>query len=177
MLPAGEAQMYGIFGLPHYVSSLVYFRECPKGEVRRIPILGTSVYRAAQAQWGCPDSRMTALFFLSFRAGSGCNHSETWAGCIVSLTTPTKSSLSAFRSVSSRSFIENASSVLAASYLVRKKLRSMNDWIRCLKGLNKAAIARVAAIVASVDSWPKTARKGTWNTRLPIPWSAIMVAM
>ena len=44
---------------------------------------------------------MASPFFLSFRAGSGCNHSETCAGCIVSLTTPTRSSLKASRSVSS----------------------------------------------------------------------------
>src|SRR5215212_7536565 len=89
-----------------------------QGELRRIPILGTSVYRATQAQWRCPDSRMTALFFLSFRAGSGCNHKETWAGCIVSLTTPTRSSLRASRSVSSLSAAEKASRVLAASYFL-----------------------------------------------------------
>src|SRR5215213_2885451 len=87
-------------------------------ELPRIPILGTSVYRATQAQWRCPDSRMTALCFLSFRAGSGCNHSETWAGCIVSLTTPTRSSLRASRSVSSLSAAEKASRVLAASYFL-----------------------------------------------------------
>jgi hypothetical protein len=32
--------------------------------------------------------------------GSGLTHNETWAGCIVSLTTPTRSLLSASRSVS-----------------------------------------------------------------------------
>src|SRR5215216_5560284 len=52
-----------------------------QGEVRRIPIPGTSVYRAAQAQSWSPDSWMAALF-LFFRAGSGRNHSETCAGCI-----------------------------------------------------------------------------------------------
>ena len=31
-----------------------------------------------------PDSWMAALFFLSFRAGSGCSHKETCEGCIVS---------------------------------------------------------------------------------------------
>src|SRR5215210_6676817 len=88
-------------------------------ELLRIRLARIRVNRAAKAHSSCPDSRMAALFFLSFRAGSGCNHSETWAGCIVCLTTLTKSSLSAFRSVSSRSFIENPSSVLAASYLLR----------------------------------------------------------
>jgi hypothetical protein len=50
---------------------------------------------------------------------SGRNHKETWAGCIVSLTTFTSSSLRACRSVSSRSFAEKASRVLAASYFLR----------------------------------------------------------
>ena len=36
-----------------------------------------------------------------FGAASGRNHIETWAGCIVFLTTPTRSSLKASRSVSS----------------------------------------------------------------------------
>jgi hypothetical protein len=49
---------------------------------------------------------------------SRLNHKEMWAGCIVSLTTPTRSSLNASRSVSSRSYIENPSSVLAASYFL-----------------------------------------------------------
>jgi len=40
----------------------------------------------------------------------GRNHKETWAGCIVSLTTPTRSSFSASRSVSSRSLEEGAAS-------------------------------------------------------------------
>jgi hypothetical protein len=53
-----------------------------------------------------------------FEVVSGRSHSETWAGCIVSLTTPTRSLLNASRSVSSRSFIENSSSVLAASYFL-----------------------------------------------------------
>ena len=47
------------------------------------------------------------------------NHSETWAGCIVSLTTPTRSSLSAARSVSLRSLAEKASRVFTASYFLR----------------------------------------------------------
>jgi hypothetical protein len=54
-----------------------------------------------------------------FRGLSGCSHKETWMGCIVSLTTPTRSSLSASRSVSLRSLAEKASRVLAASYLLR----------------------------------------------------------
>jgi hypothetical protein len=47
------------------------------------------------------------------------NHKETWAGCIVSPTTLTRSSLSASRSVSSLSLAEKASRVFAASYLLR----------------------------------------------------------
>src|SRR5215203_3751056 len=88
-------------------------------ELPRIPILGISVYRATQAQWRCPDSRMAAFLFLSFGAGSGCNHSEAWAGCIVSLTTPTRSSLNASRSVSLRNLAEKSSRVFLASYLLR----------------------------------------------------------
>ena len=55
-----------------------------------------------------------------FEAVSGRSHSrETCAGCIVSLTTPTRSSLRALRSVSSLSFAEKASRVFVASYLRR----------------------------------------------------------
>src|SRR5215207_10944450 len=93
-------------------------RDCYR-ELPRIPILGTSVYRATQAQWRCPDSRMAAFLFLSFGAGSGCNHSEAWAGCIVSLTTPTRWSLNASRSVSLRNLAEKSSRVFLASYLLR----------------------------------------------------------
>ena len=55
----------------------------------------------------------------SFEAVSGRNHTETRAGCIVSLTTPTRSPLNASRFVSSRSFIENPSRVFLASYFLR----------------------------------------------------------
>ncbi len=54
----------------------------------------------------------------AFEVVSGRNHSETWAGCIVSLTTPTRSPLSASRSVSSRSWAEKASRVFLASYFL-----------------------------------------------------------
>ena len=40
--------------------------------------------------------------FSFLEAVSGSSHKETWAGCIVSLTTPIRSSLKASRSVSSR---------------------------------------------------------------------------
>src|SRR5215204_2296745 len=84
----------------------------------RTLLLGTSVNSAAKAYSSCPDSRMAALFFLSFRAGSGCTHSETCAGCIVSFTTPTRSSLRASRFVSSRSSAAKASRVFLISYFL-----------------------------------------------------------
>src|SRR5215217_2132542 len=90
-----------------------------ESELLRIPLLRTSVNSAAKAHSSSrPDSRMVARFFLSFRAGSGGNHTETCAGCIVSLTTLAKSWLKASRSVSSRSLAEKASSVLVASYFL-----------------------------------------------------------
>jgi hypothetical protein len=49
----------------------------------------------------------------------GRSHKEAWAGCIVSLTTPTRSSLSVSRSVSLRSWAEKASRVFLASYFLR----------------------------------------------------------
>jgi uncharacterized metal-binding protein YceD (DUF177 family) len=48
------------------------------------------------------------LLSLPFEDVSDSNHSETCAGCIVSLTTPTRSSLRASRSVSSLSLAEKA---------------------------------------------------------------------
>jgi hypothetical protein len=51
--------------------------------------------------------------------GSGRRPKETWAGCIVSLTTPMRSSLKASRSISSLSLAEKASRVFAASFLRR----------------------------------------------------------
>jgi hypothetical protein len=56
---------------------------------------------------------------LRLEPGSGRSHKETWAGCSVSLTTPTSSSFSASRSVSSLNLAEKASSVFLASYLLR----------------------------------------------------------
>lgn len=69
-----------------------------------------------------------------------------WAGCIVSLTTPTRSSLRAPISVSSRNLKENSSRVFLASYLFLQNGRSMKDWMRLLKGSNSATIARVETI-------------------------------
>jgi hypothetical protein len=57
--------------------------------------------------------------FPFFEAVSGRNQSETWAGCIVSFTTLTRSSLKASRSVSSRSLAEKAPRVFLASYVLR----------------------------------------------------------
>jgi hypothetical protein len=54
----------------------------------------------------------------SFASGSGRNHSETWVGCIVSLTTPTRSSLKASRSVSSRILAEKVSCVFLVLYFL-----------------------------------------------------------
>jgi hypothetical protein len=55
----------------------------------------------------------------SYRAADVRNHSETRLGCIVSLTTSTRSPLMASRSTSSRRRAENASSVCVALYLLR----------------------------------------------------------
>src|SRR5215213_4575451 len=105
----------------------------PASELLRTPLLGNKVNRAANAHSSCPDSRIAALCLFSFRAGeSGCNHSETCVGCIVSLTTPTRSSLKASRSVSSLSLAEKASRVFLASYFLRLKRLSMNDWMQRL---------------------------------------------
>ncbi len=56
---------------------------------------------------------------LPFASVSGRNHSETCAGCIVLLTTATRSSLRASRSVSWLSVAEKASRVFLASYFLR----------------------------------------------------------
>jgi hypothetical protein len=91
----------------------------------------TTVYPAATTR-ACnahqPHAHARALLGASFdqpgtssffEAVSGRSHSETWAGCIVSRTTVTRSSLKASRSVSSLSLAEKAWSVFAASYLLR----------------------------------------------------------
>src|SRR5829696_8543217 len=86
-------------------------------ELPRIPLPRTPVNRAAKAHSLCPASRIAALLF-SHCSGSGRNHSETWAGCIVSLTTPTSSAFSASKSVSSLSLADKASRVFLASYFL-----------------------------------------------------------
>jgi hypothetical protein len=83
--------------------------------------------RDAYARYRRNDSKLTRfenccnvpLPSHRFETLSGCSHKEMWAGCIVFLTTPTRSSLSALRSVSLRSLAEKASRVLAASYFLR----------------------------------------------------------
>jgi hypothetical protein len=54
---------------------------------------------------------------LPLRGSSGRSHSDTCAGCIVSLTTTTSSVFKASKSVSSLSLAENASRVFLESYL------------------------------------------------------------
>ena len=104
---------------------------------------------------------------LPLAGGTWRNHSETCAGCIVSLTAPTRSSLKASKSVSSLSLAEKASRVFLASYLRRKKRRSMKDWKRRRKGLNRAAIKRVEATTARVDFSPVRATTTLCSTTMP----------
>jgi hypothetical protein len=73
-----------------------------------------------------PDGRDLGTLALRQRrsvpasgALAGESHSETWAGRIVSSTTPTNRPTSASSSTSSRRAPENSWSVLAASYLLR----------------------------------------------------------
>src|SRR5688572_29622378 len=82
-------------------------------------------------------------------SAGGRSHSETWVGCIDSLTTPTRLLLTASRSVSSLSLIPKASNVLVTSYLRLKKRRSTNDCIPRLNGMNRPALARVETTTAN----------------------------
>jgi hypothetical protein len=90
-------------------TQLTNFRELRKAEVQllRIYLLRTRVNKGLR--YGT---------CASLGVASGRNHSETWAGCIVSLTTPTSSPPKASRSVSSRSLAEKASRVFLASYFL-----------------------------------------------------------
>src|SRR5215217_8808178 len=99
------------------------FRECPKGEVRRIPIPRSSVNKGL----------LDCLLALPGRIGTQPQRDVGWLHSLP-YTTPTRSSLKAFRSVSSRNWAEKASRVFLASYLLRKKRRSMKDWMRRLRG-------------------------------------------
>src|SRR5215204_3402173 len=62
------------------------------------------------------DQACTFSVPLPTSAG-GRSHNETWVGCIVSLTTPTRSLLTASRFVLSLSLAPKASNVFVASYL------------------------------------------------------------
>src|SRR5215207_9155009 len=117
--------------------------------------------KRAYSSLGC---RKVALFI-----SSGLSHTETWPGCIDSLTTPTSSLFSASRSVSSLSLAEKLSRVFLASYFLLKKRLSMKDWMRRLKGLNNAAITRVETTIASCGccSWPVNARNTAWTVATP----------
>jgi hypothetical protein len=66
----------------------------------------------------CSQTSVSKPGCSCFGTGSGRNHKEKSARCMVSFTTPTRSLLNAYRSASLRSFIENPSSVLAASYFL-----------------------------------------------------------
>jgi hypothetical protein len=61
--------------------------------------------------YSCPSLLVDAV--------SGRSHSETCAGCMVPVTTPTRSSSKASRSVSSLSLTEKSSRVFLASYFLR----------------------------------------------------------
>ena len=75
-----------------------------------------STTRAANTLLGASFGQPGSLSF--FQAVSGRSHSETCAGCIVSLATDTSSSLSAARSVSSRNRALKAARVFLASYFL-----------------------------------------------------------
>ena len=65
--------------------------------------------------------REIALYFSSSSSTprlDGLSHKETWAGCIVSITTPTRSLFNSCRSVLSLSLEENSSRVFLASYFL-----------------------------------------------------------
>jgi hypothetical protein len=87
-------------------------------EIRREHASGA--IRASDCRLALTDlMRYESSPLFCFWAVSGRSHKETWAGCIVSFTTPTRSLLKASRSVSSLSLAEKPSRVLAASYLLR----------------------------------------------------------
>jgi hypothetical protein len=81
-------------------------RELCQGEVRR------NLFQTSPLVRSCYSA------FSTFRDVAGRNHREMWAGCIVSLTTPTRSSLNASRSVSFRNCAEKVSKVFLASYFL-----------------------------------------------------------
>jgi hypothetical protein len=85
-----------------------------QAQVRRLTLRGTAEGRAR----GCLPQRTSELVTTS-ASRTGRSQSETCAGCIVSRTTLVRSSLKASRSVSSLSYAEKASRVLAASFFLR----------------------------------------------------------
>ena len=96
-------------------------RWIPVGSVPTVAYTAFVTLRGAEnrARISVGLTRLLDHFDASARLGGGSvrSHKETCVGCIVSLTTPTRSSLKASRSVSSLSLDENASSVCLASYL------------------------------------------------------------
>jgi hypothetical protein len=86
-------------------SSGVQWYQSPVGVVPRKSTLETTRRRVGS---------LYSAVSLLLDGRSGRSHSETKAGCMVSLTTPTRSSLNASKSVSSRSWAEKTSRVLAA---------------------------------------------------------------
>jgi hypothetical protein len=96
-----------------------------RGLPRKVCPLRTSLYHPGCSMVAVnPSECLTRLLDhsglpLLLGSGSGRSHKETCAGCIVSLTTPTRSSLKASRSVSSLSLVEKAFSVFAESYFLR----------------------------------------------------------
>jgi hypothetical protein len=75
--------------------------------------------RVVRDRWQVREYRHGFTICLPFAPGWGRNHSETCVGCIVPLTTVTRSSLRASRSVSWLSVAEKASRVFLASYFLR----------------------------------------------------------
>src|SRR5215204_7802047 len=88
-----------------------HYHDPPHSSIRESHLRKSSVRTSASLLHGHVVCR-------PFEAASGRSHKETCAGCIVSLTTPTRSSFSASRSVSSRSLVEKASRVFCASYFL-----------------------------------------------------------
>jgi hypothetical protein len=107
--------MYALAFKVHWLGSWIKFthtaRSIPVGTFPTPPESSKTAGKYAGHRHGC-------ISCSPFASGSGRNHSETCVGCIVSLTTPTKSSLKASRSVSSRILAEKASRVFLASYFL-----------------------------------------------------------
>jgi hypothetical protein len=116
-------------------------------------------------RWYEPKHYGSSPPLRSLTRASGRNHKETWAGCIVSLTTPTRSSLKASRFVSFLSFAEKASSVFASVVSTTEETPSFEGLsMRRRRGLKRVAMTRVETTTASCgcSSWPVSARKVVW---------------